>query len=135
VRLLAVLHISLAVLATALALYGVLSLCVAAGALTRIGLAPLHLLTIGYFAAMTLGMVSRVSLGHSGRALEADRWTWSCYLGVLAAAGLRAAAEFLAAAPYGRLLMVAAALVAFGSFAAWAWRYVPMYVTPRVDAR
>ena len=32
-------------------------------------------------------------------------------------------------------MLVLAALTAFGSFAAWAWRYVPMYVRPRVDGR
>jgi len=135
VRLLAVLHISLAVLASAFALYALLSAAVATHALTQVGLAPLHLLTIGYFAAMTVGMVSRVSLGHSGRPLEADTWTWCCYLGLLVAALLRALAEFSSGADYGRVLMVLAALTAFASFAAWAWRYVPMYVTPRVDAR
>jgi hypothetical protein len=35
----------------------------------------------------------------------------------------------------GSALMIAAALAAFLAFAAWAWRYVPMYFTARVDAR
>jgi uncharacterized protein involved in response to NO len=108
---------------------------VATGVLNHVGLAPLHMLTIGYFAAMTVGMVSRVSLGHSGRPLEADNWTWCCYVGLLIAALLRALAEFSVGTAHGRALMVLAALAAFASFAAWAWRYVPMYVTPRVDAR
>ena len=135
VRLLAVLHMSLAVLAAAFLLSAALSIALASGEIARIGLAPIHLLAIGYFAAMTLGMVSRVSLGHSGRALEADAWTWRCYLGVLAAALLRVAAEFTMGTDVGRVMMVAAAMTAFASFAAWAWRYVPMYVSPRVDAR
>lgn len=134
VRLLAVLHISLAVLAAAFLLSGVLSAAVAAGALERTGLAPLHLLAIGYFAAMTLGMVSRVSLGHSGRALEADRLTWGCYLGVLAAAGLRVLSELTAATALGSLFAAAAAFAWLAAFGTWAWRYVPMYVRPRVDS-
>ena len=81
-RLLAMLHLSLAVLALAFLLSGVLSIAVAGGALGRVGLAPLHLLVVGYFAATVMGMVSRVSLGHSGRALEVDRLTWACYIGV-----------------------------------------------------
>jgi uncharacterized protein involved in response to NO len=135
VRLLAVLHVSLAVLALAFLLSGVMSAAVAARALERVGLAPLHLLTIGYFAAMTLGMVSRVSLGHSGRPLEADPLTWGCYLGVLAAAVLRVLAEFTMTVPAGRFVMGAAALAWLAAFGVWAWRYVPMYVVPRVDAR
>ena len=98
-------------------------------------MAPVHLLTLGYFAAMTLGMVSRVSLGHSGRPLEADSWTWCCYVGLLTAALLRVAAEFALGSAIGSVLMVLAALAAFASFGAWAWRYVPMYVMPRVDAQ
>lgn len=134
-HLLAVLHISLAVLALSLLLSGVLSAAVAAGLASRVGLAPLHLLVIGYFSAMMLGMVSRVSLGHSGRALEADRLTWACYLGVLLAAVLRAAAEFMPGTPAGTTLMIAAAIVWLAAFGAWAARYAPMYLTPRVDAR
>jgi uncharacterized protein involved in response to NO len=134
VRLLAVLHISLAVLAASFLLSAGLSIALATGEIARVGLAPIHLLAIGYFTAMTVGMVSRVSLGHSGRPLEADAWTWGCYLGVIAAALLRVAAEFSGGAAFGSVLMAAAALTAFGSFAAWAWRYMPMYVKPRVDA-
>ena len=134
VRLLAVLHISLAMLALALLLSAVSSIAVAAGALGRVGLAPLHLLVVGYFSAMAVGMVSRVSLGHSGRPLEADALTWNCYLGVLAAALLRAAAELTPSAAMATLMLGAAALWLL-SFGAWALRYVPMYLSPRIDAR
>lgn len=135
VRLLAVLHLSLGVLALALLLSGAMSAAMALGALERIGLAPLHLLVIGYFAAMTLGMVSRVSLGHSGRPLEADMLTWCCYLGVLLAAALRLLGEFARGMPLGSVVMLASALAWLGAFGVWAWRYVPMYVRPRVDGR
>ena len=133
-RLLAVLHISLAMLALSLLLSAVLSIAVAAGALERVGLAPLHLLVIGYFSAMVIGMVSRVSLGHSGRPLEADALTWNCYLGVVAAGILRAAAELTPSAAMATLMLAAAALWLL-SFGAWALRYVPMYLSPRIDAR
>jgi uncharacterized protein involved in response to NO len=134
VRLLSVLHISLAMLALALLLSAFLSAAVAAGAAGRVGLAPLHLLVIGYFSAMVIGMVSRVSLGHSGRELRADTLTWTAYLAVVAAGIVRVGAELATAMATGPLMIVAAALwlIAFG---AWAWRYVPMYVTQRVDAR
>jgi uncharacterized protein involved in response to NO len=134
VRLLAVLHLSLAMLAAALLLYGFLSLAVAVGLTSRVGFAPMHLAVIGFFAAMLLGMVSRVSLGHSGHALEADALTWSCYHGVLAAAVLRAAAELARPYPASNWLMIAAAMTWLAAFGVWAWRYVPMYTSPRVDA-
>jgi uncharacterized protein involved in response to NO len=133
VRLLAVLHISLAVLAFALMVSGVLSLAVWAGAWPRLGLAPLHLVVVGYFSSMLIAMVSRVSLGHSGRPLEADTLTWVCYFLVIASALVRAAAEFVPHQALGGL-MVAAGLLWLAGFGAWAWRYVPMYLGPRADA-
>jgi uncharacterized protein involved in response to NO len=97
------------------------------------GLAPLHLVVIGYFSSMLIAMVSRVSLGHSGRPLEADALTWVCYFLVIAAALVRAAAEFVPHQALGGF-MLAAGLLWLAGFGAWAWRYVPMYLGPRVDA-
>jgi len=136
VRLLAVLHWSLAMLAAALFLSGAGSLGMAVGVFDHVDLtAPLHLLTIGYFAGMTLGMVSRVSLGHSGRALVADALTWGCYLAVLVAALLRTLAQYAPAASWRAHLLFAAALAWLAAFVVWAWRYVPMYLSPRIDAQ
>jgi uncharacterized protein involved in response to NO len=134
VRLLAVLHLSLAVLSVALLLYGTLSVALALGTISRIGLAPLHLIVIGFFAAMVLGMVTRVSLGHSGRPLHADRLTWACYLALLLAAALRVASEFAIGTAAGGPLTLASAGAWIAAFSAWGIRYVPMYLQPRVDA-
>lgn len=135
VRLLAVLHISFAALAVALALYGTVSIARALGHAASYGYGPLHLLVVGYFAAMVIGMVSRVSLGHSGRALQADRLTWSCYLALLLAAALRGGVELMGAGGTRSAATFLAGCLWIAAFAAWAWRYVPMYLTPRVDAR
>lgn len=134
VRLLAVLHLSLGVLAAALALYAGLSLALATGAAERVGLAGLHLLVIGFLATMALGMVSRVSLGHSGRELEADALTWRCYLALVAAGVARAAAEPYAGTAVATALTFASALLWLGAFGAWGWRYAPMFLMPRVEA-
>ena len=112
---------------------GALSLAVWAHALPRLGFAPTHLIVIGYFSSMLIAMVSRVSLGHSGRRLEADTLTWTCYLAVIASALLRASAELVPPPGLGSL-MLAAGLLWLAAFGAWAWRYVPMYLAPRVDA-
>ena len=45
------------------------------------GLAPLHTFAIGFFASMVLGMASRVTLGHSGRPLVLDNFTWLLFIG------------------------------------------------------
>jgi uncharacterized protein involved in response to NO len=130
------LHLALVAFAVALALYAVDSLATAAGHAGAVGLAPLHALTIGYFAATTVSMVSRVSLGHSGRALEADALTWWAFLGVLATAGVRAVADLWFVPPVLRLwLSVAAAVLWLAVFAVWGAKYLPIYLRPRADGR
>jgi len=133
-RLLAVLHLSLAGLAGAMLLYSVQSLALAATGAEILGTAPVHVMGLCYFSAMLIGMVSRVSLGHSGRPLGADNLTWLCFWGMFATAGVRVLAE-LTAVPVGlrvQLVPVAAVLwLAF--FGTWASRYVPMYLRPRID--
>lgn len=134
VRLLAVLHLSWAGLTVALLLFSIQSLVLLATGNSTLGHAPLHAMTVGYFSAMVIGMVSRVSLGHSGRTLTADRLTWYCFLGMLATAVLRVAAELPGiAGSAGPRLMPLAAIAWLACFIPWAWRYLPMYLSPRVD--
>lgn len=136
VRLLTMLHTSLVVLAAALGLYAVQSLALSVGYPGLLGLAPLHLLGIGYFSAMTLGMVSRVSLGHSGRSLQADTLTWRCFLGVLAAAALRLGAEVPGLpGQTGLYLNVLAGAMWLAVMVPWAASYIPLYLRPRADGR
>ncbi|HET7635132.1 MAG TPA: NnrS family protein [Burkholderiales bacterium] len=136
VRLLAVLHISLAALAIALWLFVIQDAALLWSGRMTLGAAPLHALTIGFFTAMVIAMVSRVSLGHSGRALVADALTWWCFLGVIAAAGVRVVAEvpFVPGTVGLRLSALAAALWLL-CFGVWACRYLPMYWRPRVDGK
>jgi uncharacterized protein involved in response to NO len=135
-RLLAMLHVSLAVLSAALAFHAVASLATLAGLPALFGRGPLHLLSVGYFAAMTLGMVSRVSLGHSGRALEADRLTWYGFLAIIAIGALRALADFHPLGGEARAILLGLSAGAWTVVAAaWAARFVPLYVAPRPDGR
>lgn len=133
-RLLAVLHLSLAGLAGALLLYSAQSLVLLAIGDSVLGTAPLHAMTLCYFSAMVIGMVSRVSLGHSGRPLSADNLTWACFWGMFATAALRIVAELeIVPAELRVRLMPVAALSWLVFFGAWAWHYVPMYVRPHTD--
>jgi uncharacterized protein involved in response to NO len=80
--------------------------------------AGVHALTAGAIGSMTLAVMTRATLGHSGRALTADPWTVAIYLCVAAAAALRVAAPLLAGA-YLPLLWTSAVawIAAFGIFA------------------
>ena len=56
--------------------------------------APLHALTVGAIGTMTLAVMTRASLGHTGRPLTATGGTIAIYLLVTLAALLRVAAPF-----------------------------------------
>jgi uncharacterized protein involved in response to NO len=58
--------------------------------------AGLHALTAGAMGGMTLAVMTRATLGHTGRSLNADRCTAAIYLLIAGAAVLRVAAPFLA---------------------------------------
>ncbi|KAF0103815.1 MAG: uncharacterized protein involved in response to NO [bacterium] len=133
VWLLAMLHIAFLWSGVAFALYGLGSLAAFAGWGWSPGQAPVHALGIGFFATMLIAMASRVSLGHSGRALQADALTWGLFWLVQAAALARVLPDLAPALP--RWPIEAAGLVWLLGFAMWAWRYAPMYWRPRVDGK
>ena len=132
-RMLAVLHLAFAWLAPAFALSAVQSL-----ANDRVpgllGQAPLHALTLGFFASMLIGMASRVTLGHSGRPVAADQAMWRAFCMMQAAALLRVISE-LPALPGAYTLMWRSSLLWLGAFALWAARYAPAFWRPREDGK
>lgn len=80
--------------------------------------AGLHALATGAIGGMTLAVMTRATLGHSGRELTADRWTAAIYLAIAAAALLRVGASLLPTL-YTPLLHCSglAWVLAFGLFA------------------
>ncbi|HET6265982.1 MAG TPA: NnrS family protein [Usitatibacter sp.] len=131
-RMLAMLHLGFLWLGVAWLLHALQSALAAAGA-GSLGLAPTHALAIGFLSSVTFAMVSRVSCGHSGRTLAADRLTWVAFLTLQAAAATRVAADLWTGA-YSALLVAAASLW-LACFAAWTWRYLPFYWRPRADGK
>jgi uncharacterized protein involved in response to NO len=79
--------------------------------------AGMHALSAGAIGGMTLAVMTRATLGHTGRPLVADRRTSAIYLLVAAAAALRVAAPFSAGA-YVALLWLSGLTwsAAFGLF-------------------
>ncbi|MDP1609915.1 MAG: NnrS family protein [Sulfuritalea sp.] len=132
-RMLAVLHVAFAWLAPAFALFALQSLLWPAlpGLL---GQAPLHALTLGFFASMLLGMASRVTLGHSGQAVAADEVMWRAFCMMQGAAVLRVVSE-LPALPGAQIVMWLSSMLWLGAFALWAARYAPAFWRPRSDGR
>lgn len=133
-RLLAMLHIAFLWLGIGMTLYAAQSLLLLITGVDYLGRAPLHALGIGFFTGMVVAMASRVTLGHSGRALEANDLTWYVLFGVNIAAVLRIAAEFAPGTASGILNGLAAATWLV-SFLLWARLYAPMYVHRRADGK
>lgn len=131
-RLLAMLHLGFLWLPAALWLSAGQSLALAAGHAV-LGLAPLHALSIGFFGSMLVAMVSRVTLGHSGRTLQADAATWHLFLGLQTVALLRVGAE-LSPSVYN-VLVGAAAVLWLLIFGLWCVKVIPIYLRPRADGR
>ena len=134
VRLLAVLHIAFLWLGIALLLYSLQSLALLITGGAPRGRAPLHAMGIGFVSSMVLAMAARVSLGHSGQPLLADKLTWFCFLGLGASALLRISAE-LCEPGLGRVLNIVAGITWLVSTSLWAWRYAPLYLRPRQDGQ
>lgn len=96
--------------------------------------AGLHALTAGAMGATILAVMTRVGLGHTGRALVLPRGVVGCYVLVHAAAVLRVAAPFVAAQGQ-RALLLASGLAWAAAFGLFAVRYWPILTTPRPDGR
>ena len=131
-RLLAMLHLGFVWLAIAYALGAARSMLLQAG-IDALGQAPVHAITIGFLCSLMLAMVTRVTLGHSGRTLAADAFTWTIFVAFQGVAILRVAAEVLPAA-YTSLILLAAALWCT-CLVTWAIRNSRIYLAPRADGQ
>lgn len=129
-RLLAMLHLSFMWLAIAYTLSFMQALLAHAG-ITALGLGPLHAVSIGFLASIAIAMVTRVTCGHSGRTLAADKVTWVLFLVFQLAAVSRIAADAFPAHYAG--FIVAASMIWFACFGVWVWRNAPIYLAPRQD--
>lgn len=93
----------------------------------------IHALTAGAMATMILAVMTRATLGHTGRALRADAASMVLYLLVTLGALLRVTASF------GWLDFMSgielAGLAWAGAFMMFLLAYGPMLLSPRVDGR
>jgi len=123
-----ILHIAYAWLPLGLILLG-MSLLVP----TQPASAALHALAAGAMASMTLAVMTRATLGHTGRELKADGGTTSIYLLVTLGAALRVAAPWL---PFDYMLLIQLSGVLWGgSFLLFLLVYGPKLLGPRPDGK
>lgn len=96
-------------------------------------LGALHALTMGCLGSLMLAMVTRVSCGHGGRALVADRLVWTLFWVLQLATVVRLAAS--APLPWSPVLLAVAALLWAGIMAVWGLRLIGWYGRLRADGR
>ncbi len=129
VPLLWILHLGYAWIALGFAL-----LALSAAGFGSAASSALHAFTAGAIGTLTLGMMARVSLGHSGRMLEpAPLMTWA-FVAINLAALSRVALPLIFPAAWTAGITLAGLLwmAAFGLFAAI---YAPILLRPRVDGK
>lgn len=94
--------------------------------------AGVHAWTGGTFGGMTLAVMSRASLGHTGRELVASPAVQAIYVLVFAATAIRLWAAIQPG--YGQVLLPAAALAWAAAFLGFALAYWGVFTRPRVTA-
>lgn len=91
--------------------------------------AVIHAWTAGGIASMTLAVMTRASLGHSGRAIEADGWTTAIFAAILVSGVLRVTVSLDPTFPTWGLHV--AGLLWIGAFAIFTIRYASILVCAR----
>jgi uncharacterized protein involved in response to NO len=91
--------------------------------------AAIHALTAGAIGTMTLAVMTRVTLGHTGRELTADRSTIAIFLLVTVAAAARVVAA--ASGTWVMPLLETSAVLWIGAFVLFVLHYGPLLFRPR----
>ncbi len=98
------------------------------------GFIALHAFTVGGLGGITLGMMSRVAIGHTGRPMKLPKgMVWSYYF-LFAAAMVRVFFPLFLPETYVREVMAAGGLWIL-AFLVFLHYYTPILMRPRVDGR
>jgi uncharacterized protein involved in response to NO len=94
----------------------------------------LHAITVGAFATMIMAVMTRASLGHTGRTLIAPAPVAAAYLLISLAAVIRVFAPAIATFDYD-IVIWAAGLCWIGAFSIFLLIYTPILMRPRADGK
>lgn len=132
IRLLAMLHVGFVWLGLALIYSAASQAAWLATGHAVLGLGALHALSMGFLGSLMVAMVTRVSCGHSGRALVADDLVWALFWALQGAVLVRLLAAVQGVPAW---LTPVAALLWAAVVTAWAVRYARWYGKPRIDGK
>ncbi|RLJ22818.1 NnrS family protein [bacterium endosymbiont of Escarpia laminata] len=93
-----------------------------------------HALTTGAVGILTLGMMARVALGHTGRSLQPPRLVELSFIAINLAAALRVFAPYVAPEQYGLWIQLSGGLWVL-CFLLFTLFYLPVLLKPRIDGR
>ena len=93
-----------------------------------------HAFTVGGIGVMTLGMMARVSLGHTGREMKLNSWMVLAFILINVAVIFRVIIPIFMHDYYLQLIQVSGWLWII-SFIIYLLVYTPMWIKPRVDGR
>jgi uncharacterized protein involved in response to NO len=96
--------------------------------------AAFHALTVGAIASLMMAMMTRSSLGHSGRSLVAGKAEIAAFVLLQLSAVVRVIGASILTSFYRELLVVSGVLWT-AAFAVFLWRYAPILTQPRIDGR
>jgi uncharacterized protein involved in response to NO len=96
--------------------------------------AALHAFTAGAMGSMILGMMTRVSLGHTGRPIEASRFTVAAYIAVGVGALVRVFGPMLVAPSHQLSVMLLSGTAFGGAYLIFAIEFAAILWKPRIDA-
>jgi uncharacterized protein involved in response to NO len=100
-----------------------------------LGRAPIHALGMGFFGGMLVAMVTRVTMGHSGRPLRMDNVTLACFGLLQAGAVSRVISEVVTAPAAVQWSLLGSLVLWLVAIAAWVGRVGGIYLAPRIDGR
>jgi uncharacterized protein involved in response to NO len=130
--LLLVLFLGLSWLPVTFALYFAQSVAYLLTGIYSFGRAPAHALFVGFFGSVLVAMVTRVTQGHSGRALQMPAVAWFAFVALQLVALTRIAAEFASDPMRWQAIAAVGWLVAL---APWVARIGRIYLSPRIDGK
>lgn len=96
--------------------------------------AALHMLMAGGLGVVSMGIMTRVTLGHTGRVIEADKWTVLVYLFIILGSLVRVFVPICFPSHYLESLYFASVLWTLG-FLLFLLRYLNILVMPRPDGK
>lgn len=134
IRLLAMLHLGFVWLGLGLSIDGIGQVWGWVSGTPLTPLAALHATTMGFLGSLMLAMVTRVSCGHGGRPLLADRLSWWAFLLLQAATLLRIAAA-VAPPPWVGALTATTAGLWLLAVGPWGLRLLNWYGRARPDGK